>query len=336
MYSKMSYLSRLEQYSKSGKLPPELAKMLHPFYFTYADAALSNGQESPTFEPLLVQFLDCVIDQIAHPFLFEPYHQKITQPFDFYHFGLDFIRPLIIMKESKVLHRNHLKQISEQINRGENVILLSNHQTELDPQVISLLLEKDHPRLAEEMIFVAGHRVTTDPLAVPFSKGRNLLCIYSKKYIEDDPASKEDKLLHNQRTMMRMSQLLSEGSKCIFVAPSGGRDRPGRNQKVEVAPFDPQSIEMFWLMAQRSACTTHFYPLALATYNLLPPPDTVKKKLGETRHTQATATHLAFGPEINMDSFPGSANLDKKQKRKVRAQYIWEQVRKDYLELERN
>ena len=77
------------------------------------------------------------------------------------------------------------------------------------------------------MIIVAGHRVVSDPLAIPFSMGRNLLCIYSKKYFESDPAAKADKLQHNQRTMKKMLQLLSEGGKCIYVAPSGGRDRPG-------------------------------------------------------------------------------------------------------------
>ena len=35
------------------------------------------------------------------------------------------------------------------------------------------------------MIMVAGDRVTTDVVAVPFSKGRNLLCIFSKKHIEN-------------------------------------------------------------------------------------------------------------------------------------------------------
>ena len=55
------------------------------------------------------------------------------------------------------------------------------------------MLEKEHPRLAEEMIFVAGHRVISDPLAVPLSIGRNLICIYSKKHIENPPEVKAAK-----------------------------------------------------------------------------------------------------------------------------------------------
>ena len=51
--------------------------------------------------------------------------------------------------------------------------------------------------LAEKVVFVAGHRVTTDPLAIPFSMGCNLLCIYSKKYIESPPELKAAKQQQN-------------------------------------------------------------------------------------------------------------------------------------------
>ncbi len=55
-------------------------------------------------------------------------------------------------------------------------------QTEADPQVTSLLFEKEgFQDLSERLISVAGHRVTTDPVCMPFRMGRNLLCIYSKK-----------------------------------------------------------------------------------------------------------------------------------------------------------
>lgn len=326
----MDYLAILEGYRKSAKLPSYLITTLHDFYSTYADAAQTNGYTQEQFEKPLKQFLELVVQNLEQPFNFEPYHHHITQPFDYYHFGIDFIRPLVILDESKILNENNLKKIEAYLAKGENVVLLANHQTELDPQAISILLEEKHPKLAQEMIFVAGQRVISDHLAVPFSMGRNLLCIYSKKYMEDHPEIKEEKLLHNQRTMLRMSQLLSEGGKCIYVAPSGGRDRPGPSGEVEVAEFDPQSIEMFWLMAQRAEKPTHFYPLALATYDLLPPPDSIAKKLGEPRKTKATPLHLAFGDEVDMENFPGGEGLDKKQKRQARAKYICDQVKRDY------
>ena len=55
------------------------------------------------------------------------------------------------------------------------MIILSNHQTECDPQVLSILLEREDQslgKLAESIIFVAGHKVTNDPVAIPFSMVR--------------------------------------------------------------------------------------------------------------------------------------------------------------------
>lgn len=41
--------------------------------------------------------------------------------------------------------------------------------------MISLLMEREgYGDVAAQLINVAGHRVTTDPLAIPFSMGRNL------------------------------------------------------------------------------------------------------------------------------------------------------------------
>ena len=90
-------------------------------------------------------------------------------------------------------------------------------QTEADPQIFSLLLDEAHPGFASETIFVAGDRVTSPPrgtgpnaapaaprracperpptagappraadsIAMPFSMGRNLLCIFSKRQWAD-------------------------------------------------------------------------------------------------------------------------------------------------------
>ncbi len=325
----MGYLEKLSQYSSRG-FPADVLESLKGWYFSYLAEAISNHTSPEMVDQILSQYLDLIVKQVKKPFLFEEYHAAVRTPFDHYRFGLDFIRPLIVKESSKVIHPHHLKEIAERVALGENVILLANHQTELDTQAICLMLEPQYPKLAEKMIFVAGHRVIQDPLAIPLSMGCNLLCVYSKKYIEDDPEKKQERLLHNQKTMVQMRQLLSQGGQCIYVAPSGGRDRPGLSGVIEVAKFDPQSIELFWLLAQKSGKKTHFYPLALYTYPLLPPPDEVKKQLGEPRHTKASPVYLAFGKEICMDQERKSQSLTKKQQRDMRAHHIWEVVQQEY------
>jgi glycerol-3-phosphate O-acyltransferase len=326
----MDHFEKLAQSVQKGAIPPDLAEVIYSFFTSYGKAVQENGYSIASLQPVLQNFIALVEEQLAHPYSFPLYHHRITYPFDYYNFGLDLLRPVVDFSKSKVLGLEHAAAMETALAAGDNVILLANHQTEPDPQAISLLLEKTHPRLAEEMIFIAGHRVTSDPLAAPFSKGRNLVCIFSKRHLDHSPEKKQEKLLYNQRAMKRVAELLAEGGKCIYVAPSGGRDRINDKGEIEVARFDPQSIEMFCLIAQQAGRPAHFYPLTLATYNLLPPPNSIEKKLGEDRHTLCTPIHLAFGKEVDIHNFPGSNVENKKLKRQVRADYIWKQVTDDY------
>ncbi|MBI3901106.1 MAG: 1-acyl-sn-glycerol-3-phosphate acyltransferase [Chlamydiia bacterium] len=307
--------------SPDGPIPLKYREILSQFVACYAQAL------GPLFDlsaSQLLLFLELITPHFSSPFSFQPYHQKIRHPFDYYQFGLDFIRPLIEENRSKVYGEDQLDQIEKALQSGENAILLSNHQTEADPQVISILLEKKHPKLAEKIIYVAGERVVTDPLAIPFSMGCDLLCIYSKRYIDHPPELKEQKRLHNKHTMEKMSRLLSEGGKMIYVAPSGGRDRKNKEGKIEVAPFDPDSVEMFYLMAKKGGKKTHFIPFALSTYPLLPPPETVQKELGEVRIAQKSPVFISFAPPFPMENSEG---VDKKEKREKRAKEIWKIVK---------
>lgn len=183
---------------------------------------------------------------------------------------------------------DNLRRIQEYLQRGENVVLLSNHQTEADPQVISLLLETypDLAPLAEQMIFIAGHKVTNDPVAIPYSMGRNLICIHSKKHIKNPPEETPQKLKQNLESMQAMSELFSQGGKCFWVAPSGGRDRPNEADKFVVAPFDVKALDMFKILAMQSQKPAHFFPMAMFTHQLVPPPKTLSSSLGEERNAQ--------------------------------------------------
>lgn len=324
--SKSNILEKIRSLTSAGVLTPAMESALLSFYSTYSEAIEDKAQ----VEPIFSNFVDLIKKQLQTPYPFEPFHQSLREPFDYYSFGLEFIRPLVIKEKSSILGDKNLETIERQLEKGDNVVFFANHQIEPDPIVISLLLEEKHPKLAHEMIFVAGERVLTDPLAVPFSLGCNLLCIYSKRYIDTPAEKKLEKQLHNKKTMQLMSSLLKEGGKCIYVAPSGGRDRRNQKGKVEIAPFDAQSIEMFTLMAKKSKTVTHFYPMALDTYDLMPPPESIQHQLGEMRIANRVPIHLGIGDEIEMETFPGSENPDKHVRRKSRADYIWNCVLKDY------
>lgn len=305
-------------------IPKRYYQILVQFFECYRSAVGTDH------DSILEHFIELVQEQFEHPYIFEPYHRKVRSPIDYYQFGVDFIRPLIDLSHSKVVGLDILDQIDQQLSRGENVILLANHQTETDPQAIAILLEKMGSQIGEKIIYVAGERVVTDPLAIPFSMGCDLLCIYSKRYIDMPPELKAQKQLHNANTMGLMSRLLQEGGKIIYVAPSGGRDRRNAEGVVEIAPFDPQSIEMLYLMARKAKTATHFYPLTLATYDLLPPPEAIQKELGEVRTAKRCPIQITFAPAFNMEIFPGSEENEKMIRRKARADAIWNIVNTNY------
>ena len=127
--------------------------------------------------------------------------------------------------DSVLLGSERVKDIEALLAKGDNVVLLSNHQTEADPSCWSFALHENHERLERDMIMVAGDRVTTDVVAVPFSKARNLLCIYSKRHIDNPPEEKPKKMRHNAKTMT----VRDAASVCAFtpstrvVSGRGGR-----------------------------------------------------------------------------------------------------------------
>jgi len=330
----MSIYERIDTGTKEGHIPPQVAEYLRIF-FKSCDRALSDaGKETSSMETLYHQYLDGIAAQITHPADFDNYHTRITEPIDYTHFGTEFIRPFIDREGSTVLGRENLTKIREQLARGDNVFFLANHQSEVDPQVIKLLLEPTHDEIGQEMIFVAGHRVTSDPTAVPFSLGCNLLCIYSKKHIDHPPEKRHDKQHHNAKTMKRMRELLEDGGHCVYIAPSGGRDRPDDQGILTPDPFDPPSLEMTILQVRQVHRPTHFYPLALLTYPILPPPNEVRKELGEKREVAFAPVHLAIGDEIDIDFFDGHEHPNKKERRAARAAYIFSKVSDDYRRLQ--
>eukprot|EP00922_Rhytidocystis_sp_ex-Travisia-forbesii_P071360 GHVS01106508.1.p1 GENE.GHVS01106508.1~~GHVS01106508.1.p1 ORF type:complete len:272 (+),score=56.90 GHVS01106508.1:238-1053(+) len=240
------------------------------------------------------------IAETTTEFPFAPFHKAVRTPFDFYDWGNRFWKHLIDMNGSKLVGVDNLQKISQQLSQGENVVLFSNHQIEPDPQVMRLAFQQmDFEKLGEQLVMVAGHRVRTDPLSIPFSMGCNLLCVHSKKHMAAAAADvREQKQKENMETMQAMQSLLVEGGQLIWVAPSGGRDRPAAAGEFAVATFDPKTVQMFRIMAKKSGRATHFFPMALRTAAICPPPPTVERSVGEARTCAFSAVGVGVGGEL--------------------------------------
>jgi len=295
----------------SGKLPTHMEEPLSHFLTEYFVACSQSSTMTP--ETTAQTFMQAIklgmkYGMGQHKFQFKSEHVALRGgeednpegDYDFYKFGCDFFKPAMDLERSVVLGEENLKKAFEKVKNGENVVFLANHQSEADPQVVSALLEKHgYAEEAEKIIYVAGHKVTTDPLAIPFSMGRNLLCIHSKRHIMAEPELKSKKTEQNLQTMAAMTKRLKEGGTMLWVAPSGGRDRRDlETMKVPIAPFDQKTIDLFRLLGNKSKKPTHFYPMALVSYDLCPPPDFIESGVGEKRNVRYTPIGMAIAEEV--------------------------------------
>eukprot|EP00587_Corethron_hystrix_P006503 CAMPEP_0113311100 /NCGR_PEP_ID=MMETSP0010_2-20120614/8475_1 /TAXON_ID=216773 ORGANISM="Corethron hystrix, Strain 308" /NCGR_SAMPLE_ID=MMETSP0010_2 /ASSEMBLY_ACC=CAM_ASM_000155 /LENGTH=350 /DNA_ID=CAMNT_0000166677 /DNA_START=393 /DNA_END=1445 /DNA_ORIENTATION=+ /assembly_acc=CAM_ASM_000155 len=293
----------------SAQIPdqPKTQQMLSHFIQEYFVACDVGGQPSEmTAEKIAsaIQF-GMKYGMGEDKYTFGVSHEALREPFDYYTWGCDFFRPTMDLSNSVVLGDENLKEAFRQVAAGENVVFLANHQSEADPQVFSLLLEKvGLGEEAAQVRYIAGHKVTTDPLAIPFSMGRNLLCIHSKKHIDADPETKPAKQKQNLQTMSAMLKIMRKGGASLWVAPSGGRDRRdvsvslSEPPSIPIAPFDSKTVDMFRLMGNKSKVPTHFYPLAMVSYELCPPPDTIEAGVGERRNVRYSPIGIAVGKEV--------------------------------------
>ncbi|KAL8112729.1 hypothetical protein AgCh_020149 [Apium graveolens] len=325
-------VSGIQKEKEAGKLPSNVARGMEELYYNYKDAVFQSGV--PKAEEVVLANMAVALDRIfmvvKDPFLFSPYHEAIREPFDYYMFAQEYIRPLIDFRHSYVGNISIFNDMEEKLQKGENVILISNHQTEADPAVIALLLESTHPYIGEGVTYIAGDRVVTDPLCKPFSMGRNLLCVYSKKHMNDDPDLVDMKKRANTRSLKEMALLLRSGSKIIWIAPSGGRDRPDPVTKEWFpAPFDASSADNMRRLMEHAGRPGHIYPVALLCHDIMPPPAQVEKEIGERRVIAFHGTGLSIAPPINFNEITNGCKNPEEAK-VAYSQALYDSVNEQY------
>lgn len=325
-------LSGIRKESEAGKLPSNIAAGMKELYQNYKTAVLQSG--IPNAHEIVLEnmaaALDLIFLDVEDPFIFSPYHKALRKPYDYYEFGQKYIRPLIDFRNSYVGNVSIFNEIQEKLQQGHNIVLISNHQTEADPAVIALLLETSSPHIAENLIYVAGDRVVTDPLCKPFSMGRNLICVYSKKHMNDDPEHSEEKRKANIRSLKEMALLLRGGSQIVWIAPSGGRDRPDPlTGEWYPAHFDASSVDNMRRLAEHSGAPGHVYPLALLCHDIMPPPPQVEKEIGESRVISFHGVGLSVAPEISFSEVTAACENPEEAK-EVYTEALYKSVTEQY------
>ncbi|KAK4792363.1 hypothetical protein SAY86_022798 [Trapa natans] len=330
--SEEELLSGIRKEEQLGTLTPNIAAAMEELFHNYKNAVSKSG--IPNADEVVLSNMSVLLDRVLldaeEPFVFPPHHKMLREPFDYYMFGQNYIRPLIDFRNSYVGNISIFNDIQEKLQQGHNVVMISNHQTEADPAVIALLLELAHPYIAENLTYVAGDRVVTDPLCKPFSMGRNLICVYSKKHMFDVPELAEMKRRANTRSLKEMAVLLRSGSQIVWIAPSGGRDRPDPSTgEWHPAPFDSSSVDNMRRLVEHSGVTGHIYPLALSCYDIMPPPPLVEKEIGEKRIIAFCGVGLSVAPGFNFSDAVASS-MTPEEARDAYCQALFNSVNDQY------
>lgn len=71
----------------------------------------------------------------------------------------------------------------------------------------------------------------------------------------------------------------------LWIAPSGGRDRPNEEGVWMPAKFDPSAVDLMRHLTSRAKPDGHLFPLAMHSGEMMPPPKSTEKALGERRLT---------------------------------------------------
>jgi glycerol-3-phosphate O-acyltransferase len=94
------------------RFPATYKPILLAFFSTYRTALTTAGLDAEAYDHLLVGFVERMQIQLDQPFTFEPYHAQITHPFDYYRFGVEFLRPLVDKSLSTLHGRAELDRVA--------------------------------------------------------------------------------------------------------------------------------------------------------------------------------------------------------------------------------
>ena len=82
---------------------------------------------------------------------------------------------------------------------------------------------------------------------------------------------------------------------------------------------------------------THYYPLAMATYDIMPSPVAKEKSIGEERIVNFTGAGLSLGEELDVD--PATASWaqglgEDADLPAALAEHLWQKVNEEYVAIE--
>lgn len=99
----------------AGTAPREFADILRDFLEEYATSFIEAGETVDNFKYHVTKLLTTVNEAIVNPHEFQANHQAIREPFDYYVWGNEFLKPLVIKEQSQLFGLENAKKNKRKI-----------------------------------------------------------------------------------------------------------------------------------------------------------------------------------------------------------------------------
>ena len=205
-----AFMATIDSLLAAGKISQKVHAGLTELFTNYRAALVKSPRESNADKEaamMIASIAERVAVQGFDPYTFPSRHERMLEPFDYYAFGQRYCGNLINFDTSFVGNAEGFRRIRSQLDAGDNVVVMANHQSEADPGVWAWMTQYISSSLATDVRYVAGDRVVLDTFAKPFSMGRNLVCVHSKRHMEDDPELRAEKMKTNQRSVREVRKV---------------------------------------------------------------------------------------------------------------------------------
>jgi len=307
----------LAELVEKGTLDSSVREGLLNLFSSYA-GALSMSPRLPASEKEAAQVVAALADRVQvmleENYTFPSRHTRVLEPFNYFDIGQRAVGNLVDFGASFVGHAERILDMQSAVARGENVLLLANHQSDADGGVWAWMTRELAPSLATDLYYVAGDRVVTDSYAKIYNMGRNLICVHSKKVMDQDPpAVREQKSKINRRSVLELGKLFKQGGAIVWVAPHGGRDRTDASGQLAPGAWDAAAVMLLKRMMDSSPNPGHVYPMAMATAEIMPPPsgEDEEKPWGMGSVFKYHGVGISIGAELHEDTI--IAGIDGKE-----------------------
>lgn len=218
---------------------------------------------------------------------------------------IDYLAPLLIGGNSRLVGANHLATAMEYQRQGGNVLLVSNHASGADTLLLDYLVNQAFGNAGHGWHYMAGHVVNLFLIPLALSAAVNRIQIFSVKYRSEgigDPAF--DMARCNMLAMRRVAQIASQGGQLIVLYPEGGRGDGCLKEG------EPRTMKIPKVMRTTSPQGLMILPSYVdGSTNILPVVRSENEFNEFLNHARRGTGTVSFGQPVNWDDLMGDESM---------------------------